>query len=36
MEIPVVSMWDGTVAAVHVEPGATVAEGEVLAVIDTA
>jgi acetyl-CoA carboxylase biotin carboxyl carrier protein len=36
MEIPVVSNWGGTVAAVHVEPGATVAEGEVLAVIDTA
>ena len=36
MEIPVLSMWGGTVAAVRVEPGATVAEGEVLAVIDTA
>lgn len=35
MEIPMVSKWAGVVTAVRVEPGATVAEGDVLAVIET-
>lgn len=34
MEIPVGSKWAGTVSEVRVQPGATVAEGDVLVVIE--
>ncbi|WP_027515780.1 acetyl-CoA carboxylase biotin carboxyl carrier protein subunit [Bradyrhizobium sp. WSM1417] len=35
MEIPIVSRWAGVVTAVCVERGATVAESDVLVVIET-